>query len=515
MMKQFKLNKWILLAIPALALTVNASAQPTSQHIKNGAATQNKAGTQTQNTRPGQQVEGIAAIVNTEIITQKELSDRLEANRISQTDSVSREKVLAEMVDEKLVEDDAARLGVQITNAQVNHAVESIANRNGMNLEQFREAAKKYKIDWDVYVDNIYRQILMEELRGQILRNRVNVTEADIDAYLKQNPTGVSPDYKPEVRQGRQPPAQKRIVVERSFEPKAIAFQHIYIRVADGASEELEQEAREEANEALRKIRGGESFESVAKRYSDAPEASNGGNLGIRLFSDWPKLFVAVTKRVQDGNLSGVFKAPNGFHILKVIERRGIINESKREVVVQPPKPKPVTIVDPRVTAARQDGPVDVQETHVRHILVRETPVFTSEQAHQKIEQIRQRINNGMSFDEAASRYSDDTSGPIGGDIGWVAPGQSDPNFEKAMNSLQEDQLSQAVKTNFGWHLIEVLGRRTEDKKEDVRRDLARESIFTERADAVLEDWISQLRSRAYIDNRLTGEITSRNSVGE
>lgn len=525
-MKHITLNFGILLAVPAFAVLLNAPAygqnQPRVQeHNKAAAKHKSKAQPKKKSTAKNkaaassQHLDSIVAVVNTEVITQNEVAQRIDAARLTGDNSLTPEKALSDLIDEKLIEDEAGRIGMEVPQGELAAALENIAKSNGLTLEQFHEEALKHGMDWQVYIDNISKQMLMEKMRSKTIRDRVTVTDRDIDAYLKQNPTGVAPDYTPEVVHPEAPPPERRIVVERSFEPKAISFQHIFVRVPDGASEELEQQAREKANEALRKVRGGESFESVARRYSDAPEASSGGNLGIRMFEDWPKLFVTVTKRVKDGGLSGVFKAPNGFHILKVVERRGLINETQREVVVQPPRPKPYTVVDPRVEAARNEGPINVQETHVRHILIRETPVFSSQQAEQKVQEIAQRLASGMSFEEAAQQYSEDTSGPMGGDIGWVPPGQSDPNFEKAMDALQPGQVSAPVHTQFGWHLIQVLDRRTQDKKEDLRRTLARENIFTQRSDAALADWFDQLRARAYIDNRLTGQQSSSNNVGE
>ncbi|WP_051532199.1 peptidylprolyl isomerase [Brackiella oedipodis] len=519
-MTTFKKKATHLLLLPILAaglgLHVQAMAdtkQPTKKaHTSKKAKTTKKSAAPNTAFKSGQFADGVAAIVNTEVITQRQLENRLGANRLMQGNGGDPQQVLQDMIDQKLIEDEAGRFGMGITDERLKAAIKTIAARNNLSIEQFQQEAKRHNIDWDAYTNELRNQMLVDEMQNRVLSNRISITDQDVDAFLKQNPTGVSPDYKPEVRQGQAPPPEKRIMVERSFEPKAIAFKHIFIRVPDNASEAVTEKARKKANEALRKLRGSSSFEAIARQYSDAPEASSGGDLGIRMFEDWPKLFVTVTKNVKDGHVSGVFKAPNGFHILKVVERRGLIKENRREVVVQAPPPKPQVVEDPRVIAARQEGPVEVTEAHVKHILVKSTPVFTFDQAHQKIEEIQNRINNGMSFDEAAERFSDDTSAPLGGDIGWLAPGTADPAFEQTVNQLELGQLSQPVKTRFGWHLIEVVDRRTEDKKEDIRRNLAKEAIYTQRADAVIADWMAQLRARAYIDNRLTGQVLNRNS---
>ncbi len=490
MRKQVTLRQFALKVLPLVLLALPmTSVQAQSQ----GART----------TQQGQFADGIAAIVGEEVITIRQLQERMNANRISGDDGRAREQILQGMIDELLVEDEALRLGLRISDARLNQVVAEIAQNNNMTPEQLREAANQFGINWDNYLDGIRQQVLLDEVRGQLLRSRINVTDADIDAYIKQNPTGVSPNYKPQMIQPDAPPPEKRLVVEQSFEPKAIALQHIHVRVPDNSSESVIEDARARANEALQKIRAGASFESVAAEYSDGPQAAEGGNLGIRLFEDWAKLFVDQTRNVRDGGVSSVFKAANGFHILKVVERRGIVHEHQREVMVQPPRPEPVLVHDPRVDIARQEGPVEMSDSHVRHILIRYTPVVTDEMAHEDILEVQQAIQGGMSFSDAAEKYSQDSSAPIGGDIGWISPGQADPAFEAAANSLEIGQISEPVRSSFGWHLIEVMDRRTEDKQPEIRKILANEAIFEERAEAVLEDWIEQLRGRTFIDNRL------------
>ncbi|MDO5667521.1 MAG: peptidylprolyl isomerase [Alcaligenaceae bacterium] len=451
----------------------------------------------------GQFADGIAAIVGTEVITMRQLQERMAANRVAGSDSRGQEQILQGMIDELLVEDEALRMGLQVSDARMQQVIAEIAANNNMSPEQLREAARQHGIEWDSYVEGLRNQVLLDEVRGQVLLSRIHVTPADVDAYIKQNPTGVSPTYQPQVIQPEALPPERRVVVEQSFEPMAIALQHIHIRVPDNSSEEVIEAARKRANEALQKIRGGASFEAVAREYSNAPEASQGGNLGIRMFEDWPKLFVDQTRKVRDGRVSGVFRAPNGFHILKVVERRGIIHERQREVMVQAPRPAPIVVHDPRVQAARQEGPVEITDSHVRHILIRFSPIVDDEQAHQRIIEVQQAMQAGMSFSDAAEKYSQDSSAPIGGDIGWISPGQADPAFEQAADSLQIGQVSEPVRSSFGWHLIEVLDRRTEDKQGSIRKSLANEAIFEDRAAAVIEDWIEQLRGRTFIDNRL------------
>ncbi|NLY63523.1 MAG: peptidylprolyl isomerase [Alcaligenaceae bacterium] len=490
-----RVRQFAFAAIPALCLALPFTAEVATAQANKAARTQ------------GQFGDGIAAVVNTEIITLRELNNRMATLRISGGDTSSRDQVLQSMIDEKLMKQDAARLGVEVSDAQMNQVLATIAQRNNISLERLQEEVGRSGMNWDEYLKNLHNEVVVDQLRSRIIQSRISVTEADIDAFLKQHPTGILP--RQEVRY-EAPPPQKQVVVERSFEPKAIGLQHIYIRVPDNASEDVVEAARKKANEAMAKLRRGTSFAAVAREYSNAPEASSGGELGIRMFEDWPKLFVDVTRNVADGRTTGVFKAPNGFHILKVKERRGIVKENKRVVTVQPPAP-PRPQPSAMEVAAKQEGPVNITESHVRHILVKISPVVSDQQAYQRIQSLHHRLSNGESFEDVARKFSQDSSAPLGGDIGWIAPGVADPEFERAVAGLQEGQISNPVRSAFGWHIIEVLDRRTGDKKTEIRRTLARQSLYEQRAEPIYVDWLQQLRSQSFIDNRLSGSISARN----
>ncbi|MGO1765821.1 peptidylprolyl isomerase [Advenella sp. S44] len=484
----------VALAIPAILIAVPPFAQ--AQKAKNAGASQQRS--------PGQFADGIAAVVNNEIITMRELQQRMASNRVTTGgQNQVQQTVLQAMIDEKLMRQDAEQYGIRITDAQLSQAMANIAQRNNLPPEKLQPAIEQMGLNWDSYTRNLRNEMVMEELRTRIVQSRVDINESDIDAFLKQNPTGILPGMEAERQNQPKPPPQKQVVVERSFVPKAVALQHIYIRVPDNSPEDVVAAARKKADAAMAKLRGGTSFENVAKEYSDGAEAASGGDLGIRMFEDWPSLFVNVTKKVPDGRTTGVFKAPNGFHILKVVERRGLIQENKRVVTVQPPAPPPPP-VPPIEKMAKQKGPVNITETKAKHILVKITPVFSDQQARAKIDDIRNQIEGGMSFEEAAKKFSQDTSAPLGGEIGWIPPGASDADFEKAMNALQPGQISAPVRSKFGWHLITVEDRRSSDKQPEIRRNLARQSLFQKRAEPVYEDWLQQLRAKAYIDNRLT-----------
>lgn len=298
----------VALAIPAIFIALPPAAQ--AQQAKKGAASQQRA--------PGQFADGIAAVVNNEIITMRELQQRMASNRMTTGgQSQAQQTVLQAMIDEKLMRQDAELYGIKVTDAQVSQAMANIAQRNNLPPEKLRPAIEQMGLNWNDYIRNLRNEMVMEELRTKIIQSRVNVNESDIDAFLKQNPTGILPGREAERQSQPKPPPQKQVVVERSFVPKAVALQHIYIRVPDNSPEDVVAAARKKADAAMAKLRRGSSFESVAKEYSDGPEAAAGGNLGIRMFEDWPSLFVNVTKKVPDGRTTGVSRRLMVFTFLR------------------------------------------------------------------------------------------------------------------------------------------------------------------------------------------------------
>jgi peptidyl-prolyl cis-trans isomerase SurA len=197
-----------------------------------------------------------------------------------------------------------------------------------------------------------------------------------------------------------------------------------------------------------------------------------GGALGWRPAGRLPQIFTDALKTMKIGDVSPILRSANGFHIIKLDDKRG------------------------------QD-PVIVEQTHVRHILIKPSEVLSDDEARNRLLQIRQRLENGADFAQLARQYSDDASASKGGDLGWVSPGDTVPAFERAMNALQVGQISEPVRTPFGWHLIEVLGRRKMDVSKDREKLLARQAIHQRKADEAGQEWLRQLRDEAYIDVRL------------
>ncbi|MFM7012285.1 MAG: peptidylprolyl isomerase, partial [Betaproteobacteria bacterium] len=254
---------------------------------------------------------------------------------------------------------------------------------------------------------------------------------------------------------------------------------------------------RKKAQDLLARVRKGESFESVAKASSDGPEASLGGDLGVRPLNGWPDLFLKAVANVPDGRVSNIIQSPNGFHILKVVGRAG--GEPPPQAQQAPPPPAP-TGPDTQLPK----GPMPVQQTQARHILLKSSAVMTDDVARQRLAEIRQRIvQGGESFGDLAKRFSNDASAPQGGELGWLNPGETVPPFEKAMNALKIGEVSEPVQSQFGWHLILVEGRRTQDMADQFLRNQVRQRLFIQRSEAEFDAWLQRVRNQSYIDNRL------------
>src|SRR6266571_1661185 len=248
---------------------------------------------------------------------------------------------------------------------------------------------------------------------------------------------------------------------------------HILVRVPEQASPEQLEARRARAEEALKRLKDGADFAQLAAAYSDAPDALQGGVMGWRSQERLPELFAEALAKLKAGDVSKVLRSPAGFHVLKLVELRGA------------------------------GAPLLVEQAHVRHILVRTNELVSEDDARRKLSNLRERIVNGVNFAELARLNSDDSSASRGGDLGWVYPGDMVPEFERAFMDMKPMEVSQPVKTPFGWHLIQVLERRTADMSSERRRIEARKALLDRKGDEAYQEWLRQLRDRAYVELRL------------
>ena len=491
MRRSLHLGRWCAASLTALACSA-ALAQPASTP-RQGKASQSPA----QAPAGPQFVDGIAAIVNKQVITLRQVDaevavvrGQMQAQKIPVPEvQVLRRQVLQRLINEELERQEAKRLGIRVTDAQVNDAINTVASRNKISTDRLRQEVERTGMTW-----NTYRETLRDDIRRDLLRQRtvdptIVISESEIDAFLRSQGQSVSP--------AAPAAAPSAPATQPAAAPKALGLAQILVKVPESASASQVQELRAKAEQLLSQVRGGADFAGVAASSSDGPEALDGGNMGVRPTEGWPDLFVQATRNLKPGEVSGIVQSGNGFHILKVTTHG---NQPARAATQPAQAPAPA---QQQESPFAQQGPMMVTQTHARHILIKTNQVTTDDQARSRLEQLRQRIVNGESFEDMAKRYSDDASAPLGGDLGWLTPGETVPPFQRAMDALEPGQISEPVQSQFGWHLIEVLERRTQNMENEFKRMRARQILFERRAEPAFEDWLNRLRGEAYIDNRL------------
>ena len=453
-----------------------------------------------------QEADTIVAVVNKDVITRRELDLRVQqiktdlARQRAQIppDEILQSQLLQRLILERLQLQEAKRLNIEVTDQVLKTALEGIAQRNNMSVAQLRSQIEGAGVVWAEYNAMIRREVLVDRLRQRVVDSTILITDDEVDAFLREQKArqtgGLLSTAPAKVVVPPPPPPPKPKAAP--IQPAVMGIAQILVRVPEDSSEEEVKVLRAKAQALLARLRKGESFEALAKANSEGPEASRGGDMGGRLVTDWPDLFLKAVAGVADGQISNVIQSGNGFHILKVLGRAG--GAPPPEPVAQPEPPKPGAGV-PAV-----QGPMMVEQTRARHILIKTNAAVPSEVAKQKLDQVRERIVNGQeSFSDLAKRFSNDASAPQGGGLGWLNPGETVPPFEQAMKKLKIGEVSEPVQTSFGWHLIVVDERRTQDMAEQFQRNQVRQRIFAQRSEASFEAWLQQLRNQSYIDNRL------------
>jgi peptidyl-prolyl cis-trans isomerase SurA len=453
-----------------------------------------------------QEADAIVAVVNKDVITRRELDLRIQQIKTDLTrqraqlppDEILQSQLLQRLIIERLQVQEAKRLNIEVTDQVLKTALDAIAQRNNMSPAQLRSQIEGAGVPWADYSGMIRREVLVDRLRQRVVDSTILITDAEVDAFLREQKArqsgGLLSTAPAKVVTAPPPPPPKPKAAP--IQPAVMGIAQILVRVPEDSSEEEVKVLRAKAQALLARLRKGESFEAVAKSSSDGPEASRGGDMGGRLVADWPDLFLKAVAGVGDGQISNIIQSGNGFHILKVLGRAG--GAPPPEPVAQPEPPKPGA----GVPAAQ--GPMMVEQTRARHILIKTTTAVPSDVAKQKLDQVRERIVNGKeSFSDLAKRFSNDSSAPQGGGLGWLNPGETVPPFEQAMKKLKIGEVSEPVQTTFGWHLIVVDERRTQDMAEQFQRNQVRQRLFAQRSEASFEAWLQSLRNQSYIDNRL------------
>ena len=400
----------------------------------------------------------IVAVVNDEVITMHELAERLRLARnqlerqnvTPPPDDVLERQILERLIVDRAQLQFARENAIRIDDVQLDRTVGRIAEENRMTISQFRDVLERDGIPFAKFREDVRNDILISRVREREVDSRVAISEGEIDNFIAQS-AGSGDATAGEIN-----------------------LAQILVRVPENATPEQLAERRKRADEALAQLRGGADFARVSAAFSDSPEALAGGILGYRARDRLPELFLEAVAGLRNGEVGAVIKSPNGFHILKLIDRRGSGTKAA------------------------------VNQTRVRHILIRPNELLSQEQARRRLVDLKERIvNQAAQFADLARLQSNDGSASRGGDLGWVYPGDTVPEFEKAMNELKTGELSEPVQTQFGWHLIEVLERRTEDMSQDRVRQAARQALRERKADEAYQEWLRQLRDRAFVEMRL------------
>ena len=402
-------------------------------------------------------IDRIVAVVNDDVITRHELDDRLgtvvkqlqkQGTSLPAPEALEKQ-ILERMVIDKLQEQFAKETGVHVDDTQLDKALLRIAQENKFStMAEFRARLVQDGVDFKKFREEIRSEIVATRLREREVDNKLVISDGEVDNYLatQAKQQGKGEEYQ---------------------------LAHILVLVPEQASADKIQASRLRAGQALARLQDGADFAQVAAEFSDAKDAMQGGNLGLRPADRIPTLFLDALQKMHPGEISPVLRSPNGFHILKLIEKHN------------------------------KDAPVVITQTHVRHILIKTSELVPESEAKNRLLEIKKRIETGADFADQAKRYSEDGSASQGGDLGWISPGDTVPEFENAMNALQPGQMSGAVQSGFGWHLIQVMERRNADVSVEQKKQQARMAIRGFKSEEAYQDWLRQLLDRAYVEYRL------------
>ena len=398
----------------------------------------------------------IVAVVNDEVITLNELRARLDAvvgqlrrqvTPLPPMDTLA-QQMLERMVMDKVQIQHARDIGVRVDDAQLDQAIQRIAAGNKLSMMEFRQALENDGVPFARFREDIRDEMTIARVREREVDSKIVISEGEIDHYL-QSETG------------------------KGEAAEEFEVAHILLRSPESASPEQIGELRAKAEEVLRRAVAGENFSQLAAAYSDAPDGLQGGNLGMRPLDRLPSIFADAVAGLQAGEVAPLLRSPNGFHVVKLVARQG------------------------------GAGVPAVQQTHARHILIKVNELVSDSEALHRLVGLRERIVHGEKFAELSRLHSQDGSAAKGGDLGWLYPGDTVPEFERAMNELRPGEVSAPVKTPFGYHLIEVLDRRVQEVSSDRLRNAARQALRERKLDEAYQDWLRQARDRAYVELKL------------
>ena len=402
-------------------------------------------------------LDRVIAVVNEGVVLQSQLDQQsaLIAERLRSQGTqlppadVIRQQVLERLILQEIQVQRAGRLGVQVSDEMLNEALRDVARRNNIEFEQMPATLEQQGIDYASYREEMRREIMLSLLRQRDVFPRIYVSPRELEQALEREASqaGVNTEYD---------------------------VSHILLSLAESATSDEMAAVEKLAREIHDRAAGGEDFGQLALAYSKAQSALERGKLGWRRMGQLPQFIGDLVAKMNPGDVSEPVRTPTGFHLVRLDGTRG-----------------------------GESGPVMVEQIHARHILMRPNEVQDDATTRQRLSAIRDRILAGEDFEALASVTSEDPgSASRGGDLGWTSPGTFDPAFEEALAALEQDQISEPFRTQFGWHIVQLLGKRTHDQSDELRRQRVLTALRESKVDEETELWLRRLRDEAYVEIR-------------
>ncbi|MCP4766126.1 MAG: molecular chaperone SurA [Gammaproteobacteria bacterium] len=396
-------------------------------------------------------LDKIVAIVDESIITERDLNNRIRlvmidfasTSRRLPSEDVLKRQVLEALIADSLLMQEANRRGIKITDGQLNQTMQRIARKNNLSLSEFRQSLISEGLEYDEYRETLRRELTIGNLRNQYGQRNATISEAEVDEFIKLS-GGDNSNYE-------------------------YRISHILIALPDAATPEQIEKAKSTAADILSQLDQGAQFDELANTFSTGDTALSGGDLGWRKRAEIPSLFTSQIINMEPGDHAGPIRSASGFHIIFLREQR-----------------------DQEVTMSKQ--------TKSRHILIKPNELVSEDGARLRLLEFRERIEAGEDFARLARLYSVDySSGVDGGNIGWLDPGATVREYQEVTNQLEEGELSDPVRTQYGWHLIQLTGRRTIDETEQNKRNKIHSQLLQQKQNEVFDLWRRRLRDEAYV----------------
>ena len=403
-----------------------------------------------------QELDRVVAIVEKEVITEVELQNSIkqviknskEEGTKGQYEDLVRVNVLNQLIQRSLIEQYAVQYGMTIEQKKIDAFIENLAKKNKMTIEELKNNIENDGLKFGGFIDNIRYQLLLKKIKKKEISSKINISGFEIDSQLRKNAV---------------------------LNPDVYNISHILIQNPSDATPTQTEANYAKSMEVYKILLSKKSFEEVAKQYSNDSTAESGGNIGWKKEADLPQLFNDQIATINVGEITKPFKSPNGFHILKINEKKGMV---KKKVLIK--------------------------QTKLRHIIIKQNAITPEEEILKRLNRFKNLIIDGSkTFEDLAKEYSEDGSAANGGDLGWLSPGTTLPIFENTYELLDINEISEPINTTLGWHIIQVTDRRENDLTDESIKYSARVQLVNQKTELIFKDWIKQLRDQSFVDIRL------------